>query len=60
MNLPFTLKKIKSKKLNNNKLKQNGGDLFANFSLLKKSLNKNLLNKSKNYKNNKLIPASKS
>ena len=67
MNLPFTLKKNNSKRLlKKEKLKkllkesQNGGNLLDNFSILKKSLNKNLKNKSKNYNNNILIPASKS
>ena len=65
MILPFILqenkpKKSKSKTKTNSK--QVGGNLFNNFSILKKKLNKNLINKSKNYSNanNKLIPASKS
>ena len=68
MNLPFTLKEnktrnSKTRKTNTKKsktnLKQDGGNLFNNFSILKKKLNKNLVNKSKNYnnKNDKLIPA---
>jgi hypothetical protein len=68
MNLPFTLKKNNSKKITKKrktkkvtkKESQNGGNLLDNFSILKKSLNKNLKNKSKNYNNNILIPASKS
>ena len=67
MNLQFILqenkpKKSKSKTKTKTNSKQVGGNLFNNFSILKKKLNKNLINKSKNYSNanNKLIPASKS
>lgn len=54
--------KVKSKPKVNKKKSQKGGDIYSNFALLKKNLDKKFSNKSKVYntKNYELIPASQS